>query len=90
MVRVAPQGRHARQRRTRGLASLMILALAHMGVGYVLVRAVLGLLQVRQFGHLGAMARGYVDGLKHPIAARHPINWSTAWRMTRLGRPPII
>lgn len=61
-----------------------------LGVGYVLVRSVLGLLQVRRFGHLGAMARGYADGLRHPTTERRPIHWSTVWRMTRLGRPPII
>jgi GT2 family glycosyltransferase len=61
-----------------------------LGVAHVLLRAVLGLRQVRRVGHLGAMARGYVDGMRHPISDRRPIRWSTAWRMTRLGRPPVI
>jgi len=61
-----------------------------LGIGHVLVRAALGLLLVRRPGHLAAMARGYRDGLRTPIGERRPIRWPTAWRMTRLGRPPVI
>lgn len=61
-----------------------------LGIGHVMVRASMGLAQLRRFHHLTAMARGYRDGFRHRIAERRPIRWSTAWRMTRLGRPPIV
>jgi GT2 family glycosyltransferase len=37
-------------------------------------------------GYLG----GLVEGWREPAGERRPIRWSTAWRMTRLGRPPLI
>jgi GT2 family glycosyltransferase len=35
-------------------------------------------------------ARGYRDGLVLPCGDRKPMSWHTAWRMTRLGRPPVV
>lgn len=33
---------------------------------------------------------GFRDGWLVPCGPRRPIRWRTVWRMTRLGRPPII
>ncbi len=32
---------------------------------------------------------GFADGWRSDPGPRRPIRWSTVWRMTRLGRPPI-
>jgi GT2 family glycosyltransferase len=34
--------------------------------------------------------RGVRDGLRTDPGPRRPMRWSTAWRMTRLGRPPVL
>ena len=33
---------------------------------------------------------GFREGWRSPAGPRRPIKWRTVWRMTRLGRPPII
>ncbi len=33
---------------------------------------------------------GFFEGIRVPCPPRKPIRWRTVWRMTRLGRPPII
>ncbi|MFL6054126.1 MAG: glycosyltransferase family 2 protein [Actinoallomurus sp.] len=33
---------------------------------------------------------GFLEGWRKPAGPRRPISWRTVWRMTRLGRPPII
>jgi len=33
---------------------------------------------------------GFVQGWREHAGPRRPIRWKTVWRMTRLGRPPII
>jgi GT2 family glycosyltransferase len=38
----------------------------------------------------GAVSRGFIEGLRAPAGPRKPIRWRTAWRLTRLGRPPIV
>lgn len=42
------------------------------------------------FAGLRGVLAGTRDGLRHPLGPRRPISWSTAWRLTRLGRPPIV
>jgi GT2 family glycosyltransferase len=37
-----------------------------------------------------AALRGYRDGLRRPGPGRRPLKARTLWRMTRLGRPPIL
>jgi GT2 family glycosyltransferase len=37
-----------------------------------------------------AWFRGFVDGWRTDPGPRHPIRWRTVWKMTRLGRPPVI
>ncbi|MEV1046771.1 glycosyltransferase [Streptomyces sp. NPDC049916] len=39
---------------------------------------------------LRAWAGGFAEGVRTPCGRRQPIRWSTVWRMTRLGRPPVI
>ncbi len=57
---------------------------------YLLVRGVLSLGTVRGWGDLRALGAGYRDGFRAPLGERDPMRWSTVWRMTRLGRPPVI
>ncbi len=33
---------------------------------------------------------GFREGWKTPSGPRKPMSWRTVWRMTRLGRPPVI
>ncbi|MFE9743115.1 glycosyltransferase family 2 protein [Streptomyces sp. NPDC006477] len=33
---------------------------------------------------------GFFEGIRVPCPPRQPMRWRTVWRMTRLGRPPII
>ncbi|HEX3707992.1 MAG TPA: glycosyltransferase [Mycobacteriales bacterium] len=37
-----------------------------------------------------AALRGFADGLRTDVGERRPIRWRTAWRLTRLGRPPVV
>ncbi|MGW5674739.1 glycosyltransferase family 2 protein [Streptomyces sp. NPDC003860] len=39
---------------------------------------------------LKAWWAGFFEGLRVPCPPRKPIRWRTVWRMTRLGRPPVI
>ena len=34
--------------------------------------------------------RGWVAGWRESPGARRPLSWRTVWRMTRLGRPPVV
>ncbi|WP_312893851.1 glycosyltransferase family 2 protein [Nocardiopsis composta] len=48
------------------------------------------LLRERSGPALRAWFTGFKEGWRTDAGPRTPISWSTAWRMTRLGRPPII
>ena len=37
-----------------------------------------------------AALQGFGSGLRTDCGGRQPIRWRTAWRLTRLGRPPIV
>jgi GT2 family glycosyltransferase len=39
---------------------------------------------------LRAWFAGFAEGWRKPCGGRRPIRWRTVWRMTRLGRPPVI
>ncbi|MEU6300761.1 glycosyltransferase family 2 protein [Streptomyces erythrochromogenes] len=39
---------------------------------------------------LAAWWAGFFEGVRVPCPPRRPMRWRTAWRMTKLGRPPII
>lgn len=52
--------------------------------------ALLTLVRIRSASGLKAWAAGFVEGMRVDCAPRRPMKWRTVWRMTRLGRPPII
>lgn len=33
---------------------------------------------------------GFNEGMREPCGPRAAMKWRTVWRMTRLGRPPIL
>ncbi|MGP3636235.1 glycosyltransferase family 2 protein [Streptomyces sp. 24-1644] len=39
---------------------------------------------------LRAWAGGFAEGVRTPCGPRSPMRWRTVWRMTMLGRPPVI
>jgi hypothetical protein len=39
---------------------------------------------------LRTWATGCWEGIRTPCGPRQPMQWRTVWRMTRLGRPPVI
>ena len=39
---------------------------------------------------LRAWFGGFAEGWRTPCGPRRPMRWGTVWRMTRLGRPPVI
>ena len=44
----------------------------------------------RHVSSLKVWFRGFVEGWRSEPGPRRPIRWRTVWRMTRLGRPPVI
>lgn len=50
----------------------------------------LTLARTRTPAGLRAWAGGFLEGLRTPCGRRRPMRWRTVWRMTRLGRPPVI
>ncbi|MGA4842339.1 glycosyltransferase family 2 protein [Streptomyces sp. G45] len=57
---------------------------------YLTVWTLLTLLRTRSLGGLRAWAGGFVEGVRTSGGERRPMSWRTVWRMTRLGRPPVI
>ncbi len=57
---------------------------------YPTVWFALTLLRLRDPGAARDVVRGYRDGLRQPCGPRRPLRWSTVWRMTQAGRPPVI
>ncbi|MFF3378027.1 glycosyltransferase family 2 protein [Streptomyces sp. NPDC002680] len=47
-------------------------------------------LRARSTGALRAWFAGFAEGLREPAGERRPMSWRTVWRLTRLGRPPIL
>ncbi|MFE9725179.1 glycosyltransferase family 2 protein [Streptomyces sp. NPDC005794] len=39
---------------------------------------------------LRAWAAGFAEGTRTECGERNPMRWRTVWRMTRLGRPPLV
>jgi GT2 family glycosyltransferase len=39
---------------------------------------------------LKAWLGGFAEGWRAPCGPRRPMSWRTVWRLTRLGRPPVI
>lgn len=77
-----------------GLRNRVWLARLHLpvplGAVYVLTFAVRGLARVRSAGDVRALARALRDGLREFPGERRTLAWSTIWRMTRAGRPPVL
>ncbi|MEV6312520.1 glycosyltransferase [Streptomyces sp. NPDC051840] len=46
--------------------------------------------RTRSVTGLKAWAAGFVEGMRTACGERRPMRWRTVWRMTRLGRPPVI
>jgi GT2 family glycosyltransferase len=57
---------------------------------YLLNWVALTLLRERSGPALRAWFKGFTEGLREPAGERRPMGWNTAWRMLRLGRPPIV
>ncbi|ARI54839.1 glycosyl transferase [Streptomyces sp. S8] len=57
---------------------------------YLSTWTLLTLARTRDPKGLRAWAGGFVEGVRTPCGERRPMRWSTVWRMTRLGRPPVI
>ncbi|MUL39726.1 glycosyltransferase family 2 protein [Streptomonospora sp. PA3] len=62
-----------------------VLALAHLGVWIGIT-----VLRVRSLPELRAWFRGFGEGWRSECGTRAPMRWSTVWRMTLAGRPPVI
>lgn len=59
-------------------------------VPYLGTWVALTLLRERNRTALRSWFVGFREGWREDPGARSPISWRTAWRMTRVGRPPII
>lgn len=46
--------------------------------------------RTRSLPGMRAWFGGFAEGVRRPCGVRHPMRWRTVWRMTRLGRPPIV
>ncbi|MFC7309800.1 glycosyltransferase family 2 protein [Streptomyces monticola] len=57
---------------------------------YLGVWTLLTLVRTRSLGGLRAWAGGFAEGLRTSCGERRPMRWRTVWRMTRLGRPPLV
>jgi GT2 family glycosyltransferase len=57
---------------------------------YIMVWFVATFLRIRQRSEALIAMRGFIAGFREPAGVRRPISWRTAWRLTRLGRPPIV
>jgi GT2 family glycosyltransferase len=61
-----------------------------LGAIYVVAFALRTLPLVRSRTRARAALRGYRDGLRLPSGDRRPLRARTLWRMTRIGRAPLI
>lgn len=57
---------------------------------YLIDWVVLTLVRERSGVALKAWFSGFLEGLRTPAGERRPMAWRTAWRMVKLGRPPIV
>ncbi|WP_149548203.1 glycosyltransferase family 2 protein [Streptomyces marokkonensis] len=62
-----------------------VLVPVHLGVWVLLT-----LLRNRSARGLRAWFGGFVEGLREPAGERRAMRWRTVWRLTRLGRPPVV
>lgn len=45
---------------------------------------------VRRSSSIREYLRGVTDGWRSRVGPRRPMQWRTVWKLTRLGRPPIV
>ncbi len=57
---------------------------------YLGVWATLMVARNRSARDLRVWAAGFAEGWRTDPGPRHPMSWRTVWRMTRLGRPPVV
>ncbi|MFJ3720572.1 glycosyltransferase family 2 protein [Streptomyces sp. NPDC090057] len=57
---------------------------------YLGVWSVLTVVRTRSLAGLRTWFGGLAEGVRTPCPPRRPMRWATVWRMTRLGRPPVI
>ncbi|WP_405389908.1 glycosyltransferase [Streptomyces sp. NBC_01102] len=57
---------------------------------YLGVWILLTMMRMRSLTGLRAWWGGFAEGVRTPCGPRRPMRWLTVWRMTRLGRPPIL
>ncbi|WP_031151129.1 glycosyltransferase [Streptomyces erythrochromogenes] len=57
---------------------------------YLGVWILLAMLRMRSLAGAKAWWGGFLEGARTPCGPRKPMKWRTVWRMTRLGRPPIL
>lgn len=57
---------------------------------YLAVWFALTVARNRDLSTLRPWLAGFAEGVRSGAGPRHPMRWRTVWRMTRLGRPPII
>ncbi|WP_331735994.1 glycosyltransferase [Streptomyces sp. NBC_00057] len=62
-----------------------LLVPVYLGVWILLTMAL-----IRTLTGLKAWWSGFLEGVRKPCGPRQPMKWRTVWRMTRLGRPPIL
>lgn len=63
----------------------LVLVPVHLGVWVLLT-----LVRTRSARGLRAWFGGFLEGLREPAGERRAMRWRTVWRLTRLGRPPVI
>ncbi len=60
-----------------------------INVIYVVVWLVISMVRT-PLGRWRSLIAGMLEGIRRPAGERSAIKWRTVWRMTKLGRPPII
>ena len=58
--------------------------------GYLAIWFVATLLRIRSVKEVAPALKGFKDGFAEPAGDRRVLSWSGAWKLTRLGRPPIL
>nr|WP_281260736.1 glycosyltransferase [Murinocardiopsis flavida] len=61
-----------------------------LALGYLGSWVAITLLRERDRESLKTWFTGFKEGWRESPGRRRPMKWSTAWRMTKAGRPPII
>lgn len=57
---------------------------------YLGVWVLLTLLRRPTVPALKAWFKGFAEGWRTPCGPRRPMKWRTVWRLTKLGRPPVV